>query len=372
MRKLSKLLPLVAAAHLAGPLAAADFVVTRYDDPVPDACLADDCSLREALIAANVDGFLDRIVLSAGVYSVNLDGIDDDAALTGDLDLVQDVEFVGAGAGLTVIDGTGLGEAIFFSKGNSGLEATWRDLTVRDAPKTGLVLTLGTFLVERCEIRDSGVTGTSPAIAASIFATVTVRDSTLAGSTASAIQASQVTLTVENSTLAGSAQTEITISGGTVLQCRHCTISDPGDGDFEVATFSSTATFENSVVAGDCFLSSSTLTSIGGNLESPGHSCTFDDAADQEDVANLGLGALASNGGGTRTLKPSDTSVLLGAATVAGCADADQRGAARPGDGAGCESGAVERVDLDPPTPLFADGFEQGDPEAWSVTQPPL
>lgn len=366
MRKLPKLLPLVAAVQLAGPMAAADFVVTRYDDPVPGACLADDCSLREALVAANDDGLLDRIVLSAGVYAVNLAGAGDDAALTGDLDVVQDVEFVGAGAGLTVIDGTGLGEEIFFTKGNSSLDATWRDLTVRNSPKAGLVLTLGTFLLERCEIRQSGVTGTASGISASLFATVTVRETTIAGSTASGIQGSQATLTLDNATLTGNSQVELSVGGGTVVHCGHCTIADPGDSDFEIAIFSSTATFENSVVHGECFLSSATFTSNGGNLESPGHSCTFDHAADQEDVADLGLAALAGNGGGTRTMKPSGTSPLLGAATAAGCAAADQRGAPRPPDGDGCDSGAVERVDPDPPTPLFADGFEQGDPEAWT------
>jgi CSLREA domain-containing protein len=366
VRKLSKLTPLLVAAQLAPPLAAADFVVTRYDDPVPGACLADDCSLREALVAANSGADLDRIVLSAGVYAVNLAGIDDDAALTGDLDVIQDVEIVGAGAGLTAIDGTGLGEAIFHTKGNSTLEATWRDLTIRNAPKTALILALGTFLVERCEIRQSGTTGIFPGISSGLFAAITLKDSTITGSTASGIQASQVTLTLENTTVAGNSQAELSASN-TTLTCRHCTFSDPGDSDTELLiSTGTTATFENSVVAGDCFFNSSTLTSLGGNLESPGHSCTFDDAADQEDVVDLGLGALAANGGGTRTLKPSGTSVLLGAATAAGCAAADQRGASRPGDGAGCDSGAVERVDPDPPTPLFADGFEQGDPEAWS------
>ena len=80
MRKLQKLTPLLVAAQLAAPLAAVDYVVTRYDDPAPDGCLADDCTLREALIVANETGTLDRIVLSAGVYAVNLTGAGDDAA----------------------------------------------------------------------------------------------------------------------------------------------------------------------------------------------------------------------------------------------------------------------------------------------------
>jgi|SRR5215218_6685147 len=49
---------------------AADFTVTRTDDPSPDACMPDDCSLREAVIAANNRGGPDRILLSNQVYSL--------------------------------------------------------------------------------------------------------------------------------------------------------------------------------------------------------------------------------------------------------------------------------------------------------------
>lgn len=43
-------LGLLSSAHAAR---ASDFIVTRYDDPPPLGCLAHDCSLREAVIAAN-------------------------------------------------------------------------------------------------------------------------------------------------------------------------------------------------------------------------------------------------------------------------------------------------------------------------------
>jgi len=37
----------------AGPAQAAFYSVTRFDDPAPNGCNAGDCSLREAIIAAN-------------------------------------------------------------------------------------------------------------------------------------------------------------------------------------------------------------------------------------------------------------------------------------------------------------------------------
>ncbi len=47
---------------------AATYVVTRFDDPLPGACLIGDCSLREAVIAANATTVADTIQLANGSY----------------------------------------------------------------------------------------------------------------------------------------------------------------------------------------------------------------------------------------------------------------------------------------------------------------
>src|SRR5688572_10221914 len=99
---------------LASRAGAVDFQVTRADDPVPDGCAVGDCSLREAVIAANADG-ADRILLPPGTYTLSLAGAGEDLAATGDLDLVaNDIELrgTGAGPGDVVIDATGLGDRI--------------------------------------------------------------------------------------------------------------------------------------------------------------------------------------------------------------------------------------------------------------------
>ncbi|MGB7491766.1 MAG: CSLREA domain-containing protein, partial [Thermoanaerobaculia bacterium] len=54
-----------------GSLGAATFDVTRFDDPVPDECALGDCSLREAVIAANENGEADMIMLPAGIYTLS-------------------------------------------------------------------------------------------------------------------------------------------------------------------------------------------------------------------------------------------------------------------------------------------------------------
>jgi CSLREA domain-containing protein len=63
---------------------AEDFTVTRTDDPSPGACTPDDCSLREAVIAANNRGGPDRILLSNQVYSLTRP-----IATTGDFGFAQ-------------------------------------------------------------------------------------------------------------------------------------------------------------------------------------------------------------------------------------------------------------------------------------------
>ncbi|MBN8480635.1 MAG: hypothetical protein J0L88_03485 [Xanthomonadales bacterium] len=46
------------------------YVVTRFDDPSPNGCIASDCSLREAMAAANGDYGHDIIELGAGTYTL--------------------------------------------------------------------------------------------------------------------------------------------------------------------------------------------------------------------------------------------------------------------------------------------------------------
>ncbi len=77
-----------------------------------------DCSLREAIRAANTDSMVDActggsgpddIVFDAtvvpGTFALTISGIGEDAALTGDLDITDDLTVTGAGAASLSIDG---------------------------------------------------------------------------------------------------------------------------------------------------------------------------------------------------------------------------------------------------------------------------
>lgn len=86
------------------PVHAASFTVTKFTDSNDGACDAD-CSLREAIRAANTNADEDTIVLGAGTYVLSIAGIDNVAAF-GDLDITKPLTITGQGAGITIIQQT--------------------------------------------------------------------------------------------------------------------------------------------------------------------------------------------------------------------------------------------------------------------------
>ena len=88
------------------------FKVTRTDDPAPGACAPGDCSLREAVIAANVPGGPTRSRLPADNYRLSIPGAG--SGRPGRPRPAHDVTISGAG-GLAIIDGNGLitGDRVF-------------------------------------------------------------------------------------------------------------------------------------------------------------------------------------------------------------------------------------------------------------------
>jgi len=83
----------VAAAALAlaaAPAAVADtFKVNTDGDLAPNGCTKDDCSVREAIIAANKNDGKDTVVLRSNrLHGLEILGIDEDKSKTGDLDVL--------------------------------------------------------------------------------------------------------------------------------------------------------------------------------------------------------------------------------------------------------------------------------------------
>ena len=91
---------------------ALDLAVTTTDDHLDFICDQSDCSLRDAVYSANLNPGADIITLPAGTYLLDLAGSDEDAGLTGDLDITSEVQIIGQGAGTTTISAEGLGDRV--------------------------------------------------------------------------------------------------------------------------------------------------------------------------------------------------------------------------------------------------------------------
>ncbi len=92
----------------------------------------DGISLREAIIASNNDsGVADTIALSAGTYTLEIAGIGEDVAATGDLDILDPLTITGVGADQTIIDGAGL-DRVFQVIADSAFNVSMSDLKIQN------------------------------------------------------------------------------------------------------------------------------------------------------------------------------------------------------------------------------------------------
>ena len=119
---------------LAPPRAsAATFTVTKTADTNDGVC-GGDCSLREAVIAANSIPGADVITLPSGTYILTISGTNEDNAATGDLDIKDNLTLSGAGANMTIINGGGIDRVFQIS---SNVIVSISNLTVSGGVLTG-------------------------------------------------------------------------------------------------------------------------------------------------------------------------------------------------------------------------------------------
>ncbi len=104
------LVGIVAVLATASPALAKTYEVTRTDDPTPGSCKPDDCSLREAISAANARAGADTVLLQGGkTYSIEIPGASENMNATGDLDVTPGgLTITRSGLGRPTIDGKGL------------------------------------------------------------------------------------------------------------------------------------------------------------------------------------------------------------------------------------------------------------------------
>jgi len=111
----------VALAAVPASAAADEFVPTRFDDPAPNGCKPADCSLREAIKAANNHGGADRVSLSSGTYRMEIPGTSGASIEDGDFNILGDLTIRGRGVDgpdKTTVNGKGL-DRVFTAVGDA-------------------------------------------------------------------------------------------------------------------------------------------------------------------------------------------------------------------------------------------------------------
>jgi len=153
-------LGVVLGLWLAQPAHAQIYVTTTDDELNTDG----DCSLREAVEAANTNspvdncidnlGFYDTVVLDAQIYTLSILGFNEDANQTGDLDILEGVTIQGAGPWQTIINAADIDRALHILNGF----AIVRDLTITDGSTDtffgdgGCILVNGSLSLENVSI----------------------------------------------------------------------------------------------------------------------------------------------------------------------------------------------------------------------------
>ena len=329
------------------------------------------CTLRAAVEEANALPGEDIIVLGSGTYRLALAGRDEDAAATGDLDITDSVQIIGAGADKTIIDADGL-DRVFDIHG-SDTRIVLSDLTISNGNEGqgAGIRNRGNLTLNRVILRDNqaGVS-TSNDYGGALYngGQCTLRSCSLtrnqAGVGGAIYNSSTGNLTISATTLSqnralqggalfngGTASlTNTTIGdnradflGGGLFNAGqgklvHCTIAENKGGGLYNR---SKLTIANSIVSGNtpdnCRLDT-LLNSDGGNLDD-GQSCLLG----QKDLRgqNPHLQPLTDNGGLTLTmaLGPGSPAVDTGIALTT--VTTDQRGEQRPAR-QGADIGAYE------------------------------
>lgn len=350
----------------ASSVRAAVFIPTKTADTEDGTCSTTDCSLREAVLAANASPGEDVILLHAGVYRLTLTGAGENAAATGDLDITDDLVLIGDGASSTILDGNAADRLFEVTDGDALqlLGVTLRNGQLQSALQNGgAVRNAGTLSITRSVL--SGNTAAS-GFGGALYneGTLTVVESTVSGNTASGGGG--------GATLGGtSAFTNVTFSGNRSLAdfgggiyvfsdgvatfnnvtVTGNTAAQRGGGVFaETSAFIGTPpAFSNSILAGNTASSdpdcSNSAASAGFNLVGVVATCLSFSAAKNDLVGtaatplNPQLGPLGENGGPTPThpflagspaLNKGNPAAPGSGATA--CAPTDQRGADRPDD----------------------------------------
>ncbi|MCB8981345.1 MAG: CSLREA domain-containing protein [Ardenticatenaceae bacterium] len=363
-----------------------DAVDVNPGDGVCETAVAGQCTLRAAVMEANALSGKDSILLPSGTFSFSIAGSNENAALSGDLDILEDLSITGNGVTTTKIDGNRL-DRVF--QNFSGVVLSLSNLTVQNgyiaSPGTpgGGISNAGTLIIDNSAVF-SNTTYTTPAHGGGIYSSgiLTITESTVEKNLAQYSNGGGVYSTgqlyIANSTFNdNSIQLGVNFGGslmstgtadiqnstfsenGQMINAGTMTIQSSTFYNEKVDGFSgSVMTITHTIIASDIACDGGgTFISGGYNLEESNH-CGFNESGDLINTPSL-LGPLADNGGATKTHAPLAGSKVIDGGSNILCPSTDQRGFTRPIDGnndssAICDIGAVEYNGETPPTITFA------------------
>jgi CSLREA domain-containing protein len=360
-------------------------VTIGVDTTVDDTAVNGNCTLREAIEAANSDSAVDAcpagngkdtILLPAGVYSLTLSGNGEDSNKSGDLDIRGDLRIVGEGLAISSVSANG-SDRVFHILNPAMVE--FSDVSIMHGGSVeeggGIysegVLTLTQVLVDDNEslYRGGGIYNGDSGVLNVFTSTVKqnqvsdlppggcmgggIRNEGSLYMQASAVIANSAycgggihnmgVLTLTNSTVSGniaafeggiSSEGQAMLTNVTVAENEARDLPTPGGGIVGTATLVNTIVSNN--LGGNCIGS---ITSAGHNIDSE-DTCGFDQESDFVKT-DPRLGPLQDNGGGTLTQALIHGSPAIDAGDNALCTPTDQRGVKRP-QGPGCDIGAFE------------------------------
>jgi hypothetical protein len=394
---------LVCAGWATGGAGAATFVVNTPADVVPGGTVdcsnpAFSCSLRAAVMTSNsVPGF-DTIIVPAFTFFLSRHGAGDDFGSTGDLDIRDSVQIVGAGVGSTIVDGDHA-DRVFdvtpFPSDTGGDSVGLSQLSIQNGATTAGgagVQSFGALALDNVRIHDNSATsdfsiGGGVHIGSGATGTVTLHgsldmfqstvDHNVAASGAGIAIDSQDAVQIQASTIdhnvawpnAGPLGDGGGIKNGGTLQITNSTIANNGAKtagggliNFNTASLTNVTMAQNGAftggsgiwndevpgtvsVANTAFNNTPAGNDCGGPIDSLGHNVdpsTTCASGPTDFAATPLLAALAFNGGPTRTMAEQNFSPTIDNGDDALCPPFDQRGVARP-QGPHCDVGAYER-----------------------------
>jgi CSLREA domain-containing protein len=345
------------------------FLVTKTADTADGSCDSD-CSLREAVIAANAAPGHQTIHVGGGVYALTMPGTGEDSSASGDLDITSDVSII-ALFGTAEISGSGQFRVLDALAGaNLTVSNVWITNGLEESGSAGgglRVEATASVNLSDCEVganSSAGLTGggiTSDG-ALTIERCLITGNSTGAGSGAGGGIATRGggPLVIRNSTISGNSSA---FAGGGILadgfgttELYNVTVTDNTAGTHGGGLEKSGGEFSlrNTIVAGnnaaqdapDC---DGAYESLGHNLIGNTDSCVLaGDTSTNITGVNPMLAPSGDNGGPTRTHALLPGSPAIDAGDDANCPPVDQRAFGRPADGDGdtqahCDIGAFER-----------------------------